>query len=73
MRTDKFLIALRIAALSAAIVDALFVILSVLILGLFFGSIMLMPVWFGKVCLAVIIVNGAFLCVVGAYLLFRKQ
>lgn len=73
MKTDKLLISLRIAALVTAIADAAFVISSALILGLFFGAIMLMPIWFGKVCLAVIIVNGAFLCIVGAYLIFRKQ
>lgn len=73
MKTDKMFFFFRIAALVTAIVDALFIIFGAVILGLFLGSVMLVPDWFGKLCLAIIIVNGSFLCVVAAYLIFRKQ
>ncbi len=73
MKTEKMLLVLRVAALFTAAVDALFVIASAILLGLVLGSVVLMPAWYGSICLSVIIVNAALLCVGGIYLLFRKQ
>lgn len=73
MKTEKLLLALRISAIIAAVVDALFVILCAVMLWLLVSARLLIAPWVGYVCLAVIIINGAFLCVAAAYLIFRKR